>query len=323
MEVSRFAFRQLDLWSRFIDNSANGTIFHRHDFLDYHPDGRFEWHHLIFGNGGSPDAVLPAAIQTDSAGQKTLCTPAGATLGGPVLKPRLGLGHTVDVIRSLVNYATEQDLSRIVLGTVPSIYWRQLDHTLTFALRDVGFRGTQQLQHYVDLQALVWPNVIESIPGKRRYSIRKALKQGLQLKVAESKEEIAAFYELLLLSKAAHGAKPVHSLDEIFDLQRRLGQRLRIFTAHKDGRVVAGVYCVTANSQVCYTQYILDNPQDRAYDATRFILFQMLIILRQEGFRFLDLGPSVRLPIRQSSLALFKESLGAVGCERREWTLWL
>ena len=238
-----------------------------------------------------------------------------------MLKPRLGLVHTMDIVRSLVTYALEQQLDGIVLSTVPSIYWCQPDDTLTFALRDVGFRDTQQLGHYIDLQGLSWPDVIESIPGKRRYSFRKALKQGLELKVAKSELEISDFYEILLLNKAAHGAKPVHSLAEIVDLQQRMGERLRIFTAHKDGRIVAGVYCISATTQVCYTQYIVDNPQDRAYDATRFILFQMLTVLREDGFRYLDLGPSVLLPVKNTHLALFKESLGAVGCKRYEWML--
>lgn len=321
MEINPYTAQYRELWSEFINASVNGTIFHRHEFLDYHPAGRFRWHHLVLGKLNDPKAVLPAAIHTDDEGRETLRSPMGATLGGPALMPRLGLQRTVELVRSLIDYAQQQRLDGIVLGTVPSVYWKQPDETLEFVLRANGFQGTPQLGHCVYLQSLSSLDVIESIPARRRQRFRQALKQGLELKLAASEGELAEFYEILVANKANHGARPVHSLPEIVDLHQRLGERLQIFTARKDGRMIAGVYCVAATRSACYVQYIADDPQCRQHNAPRFILFHMLSALRQQGFSCLDLGPSAILPIESAGLAAFKECFGAVGCARTEWRL--
>jgi hypothetical protein len=158
-------------------------------------------------------------------------------------------------------------------------------------------------------------------PGKERGSFRKAYKQGLVFGLAETPDELGAFYTLLLASKALHNALPVHTLDEIVGLKARLGRRLNVFTASLHGRVVAGVYCVQVTRDVCYTQYIADAPGYRQLDATRFLLCEIIKTLRAEGVARLDLGPSVRLPVVGLGGARFKESFGAVGCERRKWQL--
>ena len=333
MQVAVYSPKQREIWSRLIDASANGTLFHRQEFLDYHPAGRFIWQHLVFGNPGEPTAVMPGAIHVDSRGNRSYRSPTGATLGGPVFRPRLGLAGTEELVAALAAYAEEAGFAAITLGTVPSIYWSAPDDTLEFALANAGFSSTPQLMYYVRLRpavsspATVSPDIAASsditqlIPASKRADFRKALQQGLELKRAETADEVSAFYEVVRLNKAAHDATPVHSLEEIVRLKETLGDRLVILCAHKDGRVVAGVSCVAATPRVWYTQYIADRPDSRGVEATRFVLLGALKELIDRGAEMLDLGPSVQLPIQRRGGALFKESLGGIGCERREWTL--
>lgn len=321
MQVTVFSDNHRTVWSRFIETSANGTLFHRHEFLDYHPVGRFQWHHLIFGNPGEPIAVLPGAIHLNADGVKTYRSPSGATLGGFAMRSRLGLAQTVELVRAFLEYARDLGLSAIVFGTVPSIYWREPDDTLEFVLRDAGFTCTPQLMFYVPLQGGHGGDVMNLIPGDKRYDFRKSLQQGLELKRAETAEEIAEFYEVLSLSKAAHEAKPTHTRAELLWLKEKLGERLRILCAAKCGMIVAGVQSVEATPSAWYTQYIADRPEFRGREATRFALLHTLQSLMNAGVRFLDLGPSVQLPINRWGGASFKQSAGGLGCERREWTL--
>lgn len=320
MEITKYAEKLHDVWSDVIDASANGTVFHGHKFLGYHPPGRFQWHHLVFGNPDAPDAILPAAVDINEQQRRTLRSPIGASLGGLVVKPRLGLARSLEIIRSLVAYARNQSFTGISLATVPAIYWSIRDDTLEVALRDAGFECMVQLAHHVDLQSLPWPDVMQGIPPNRRPAFRKALRQGLEFHLAETSGEIAEFHEVLVANKQTHGAVPVHTAEEIVLLKQRLGTQLQIFCAKKGGHIAAGVYCVAANNLTCYTQYIADHPVYRHLDPTRFVLFEMLKELRKQGFRYLDLGPSTALPIEKPTLAFFKESLGAVGGERRQWT---
>ena len=322
MQITVYADKHRGLWSRFLDASVNGTIFHSQDFLDYHPAGRFSWHHLIFGNPGEPLAVMPGAIQLDGNGRATYRSPSGATLGGPVLRPRMSFSQTLELVQALLAYGRELGWRSISLGTVPSIYWRSPDDSLEFVLRDSGFVSTPQLMFYVPLgPAGLAPDVLQLVPSSKRWEFRKSLVQGLEIRAAATPDQIGQFYEVLRINKAAHGAEPVHSLDEMLGLTARFPERIRILCALKEGETIAGICRVAATPRVSYTQYIADRPDFRGIEATRFVLFHTLQELVQSGAEFLDLGPSVQLPVVRRGGVVFKESVGGFGCERRHWTL--
>ena len=227
----------------------------------------------------------------------------------------------MQLIQSFADYGREQGFAALTIGTVPRIYWRIPDDTLEFALRDAGFTCASQLMFYVPLHPAMSSDMMQLIPASKRWDFRKALQQGLELKHAETAAEIAAFYEVLSLNKAAHGASPVHSLEEIRRLKETFHDRIRILCACKGDLTVAGVDCVAVTPRVSYTQYIADRPDSRGLEATRFVLLHLLQELVDGGVEILDLGPSVQLPIHRRGGALFKESVGGFGCERREWTL--
>jgi len=321
MQITVYSEKQHGVWSRFVETSANGTLFHQQEFLDYHPAGRFQWHHLIFGNPGEPTAVLPGAIHVDPQGNRVYRSPSGATLGGLAVRPRLGLGRTEELIQALAAYVRDQGFVTVALGSVPRIYWSAPDDTLEFVLRNAGFTCTPQLMFYVPLLPGGSSDITQLIPAAKRWDFRKSLQQGLELAQAETPAQIAAFYEVLSLNKAAHGAAPVHSLEEILRLKETFNDRIRILCALKEGVTVAGVYSVGVTPRVWYTQYIADRPEARGLESTRFVLLHLLQELSQGGIEFLDLGPSVQLPITRRGGAIFKESVGGFGCERCEWTL--
>jgi hypothetical protein len=227
-------------------------------------------------------------------------------------------------VQSLVAYGRELGWSSIVLGTVPPIYWSTPDDALEFVLRDAGFVCTPQLMFYVPLKgAGDSPDVLQVVPSAKRWEFRKALQQGLEIRAAQTPDEIAQFYEVLRINKAAHGAQPVHSLEELLWLKTQFSERLRILCAIKEGKTVAGICRVAVTPRVSYTQYVADRPDSRGLEATRFVLFHALQELVQTGVEILDLGPSVQLPIVRRGGVVFKESVGGFGCERREWTLGL
>ncbi len=320
MQITVYTEKQRATWARFLDAAVNGTLFHTQDFLDYHPAGRSSWHHLLLGNPGEPTAVIPGAIHQNADGQTVFRSPTGATLGGPVLRSRTGLRQTVELVQSLVTYGRESGWKSIELGTVPSIYWRTPDDSLEFALRDAGFVATPQLMYYVPLKGLASADdVLQMVPSAKRWEFRKSLQQGLEIRAAETPEQVAQFYEVLRINKAAHGAQPAHSVEELVDLTTRFPGRIRILCALKEGQTVAGIYRVAATPRVSYTQYIADHPDSRGLEATRFVLFHVLQELVQAGVEILDLGPSVQLPIVRRGGVVFKESVGGFGCERRHW----
>src|SRR5207237_970692 len=66
-----------ELWDAFVSRSMNGTVFHTQQFLDYHPNGRFQFQHLLFYSGEHLVAVLPGGIRNGNIFE----SPLGASYG--------------------------------------------------------------------------------------------------------------------------------------------------------------------------------------------------------------------------------------------------
>jgi len=66
------------LWDSFVLSSMNGTVFHTHQFLAYHREGKFDFHHLLFFHGKRLVAVFPGGF---SNGGKIYESPMGASYG--------------------------------------------------------------------------------------------------------------------------------------------------------------------------------------------------------------------------------------------------
>ncbi|MEJ2356253.1 MAG: hypothetical protein P8Y62_10240 [candidate division WOR-3 bacterium] len=62
IKVDKYRPEIKDNWDNFVEKSNNGTIFHKIQFLDYHPPDRFNFHHLIFHKQSNPIAVLPGLL---------------------------------------------------------------------------------------------------------------------------------------------------------------------------------------------------------------------------------------------------------------------
>ena len=61
--ISKFKEKEEKKWDDFIDQSNNGTLFHKRKFLNYHPSGRFLDHSLIFEKRGNIIGLLPGVLK--------------------------------------------------------------------------------------------------------------------------------------------------------------------------------------------------------------------------------------------------------------------
>lgn len=48
IKIKKLSEKDIKIWDEFVDNSNNGTIFHKMRFLKYHPIGKFKFSFLGF-----------------------------------------------------------------------------------------------------------------------------------------------------------------------------------------------------------------------------------------------------------------------------------
>jgi hypothetical protein len=263
MKVRRYEPAQREAWNAFVLASRNGTFLFDRGYMEYHAD-RFTDHSLVFtGDRDEIVAVLPANRSGDR-----LASHGGLTYGGLVVGERLGTGTVLQLFDTLREHMRGEGLATVLYKTVPHIYHRYPAEEDRYALFRAGARLTRR-----DVLAVLRPQDRPAYQDRRARMMRKA--RGAGITVAAS-EDYAAFWSILSENlERIHGARPVHSLDEIRLLHLRFPSNIRLFLASDAAGPVAGVV-IYDTGRVAHVQYIGSNERGREAGALD-LLFATLI----------------------------------------------
>ena len=144
----------------------------------------------------------------------------------------------------------------------------------------------------------------------RKESIRRGEKNNLVIK-EELKFDL--FWNEILIPNLAkkHNSKPVHTIDEICNLQQKFPINIRHFNVYNNDKIVAGT-TVFITDKVAHPQYISGNEQKNELGSLDF-LYNYLIFQVFAAINFFDFGPSHEengMKINEGIL-FWKESFGA------------
>lgn len=302
-------------WEEFVDNASNGTIFHYQKFFDYHPDDRFENHHLIFLNKERIEAVLPAAIINDD-NKRILVSHPGASFGGFVVSRNNGIGNSFKLVDALITYCRKNELSCIRITPPPFIYYDLFENHLDFAFYKNGF-------HYFrrELTAIIpLLNIRDTLSLFRptaRTAMRKSQKCGIETKISHDWQK---FYPILLKNLSMrHNVKPTHTLDELLKLTKLFPERIFLYGAYLKNELIAGVVIFVANHKVLLAFYISQDYEHQSLRPLNFLFYQILRWGYENNFKWLDFGLYTLREEPNFGLARFKESFGAKGIFRDTW----
>ncbi len=304
-------------WQDFLARSANGTLFHDLEFLRYHPQDRFRFHHLMLFRHGRPVALLPGGLE-GPAERPMFTSPLGASIGGFVVAPELSASLAVGLVKAVQAYVRQCGWAGIRMTLPPSYYHDDTAGPLGFALFCGGFKLEHRWLSPV-LQLTPEPDAFERSYKTRQISpVRAARRKGLRC-VETGVEGIAEFLTVFRDTYARHGAAPTHSEDEVRDLLTRFPDRVRIHLAMLDDIAVAALLVFHLTKTVANTFYICRNAGHLGDNGPAFVIADAMDRLGAAGFRYLDLGPSASDHNFNAGNTFFKEGLGAIGQCRDRW----
>jgi hypothetical protein len=139
--------------------------------------------------------------------------------------------------------------------------------------------------------------------------VRKAQQSGL---VVEQNQDWPIYWDILTERLArAHHVKPVHSLAEIQSLHATFPHEIKLFVAHKNQAMLAGVV-IYESEQVAHVQYIAANDAGQELGALDLI-FTHLLNNVYSSKRYFDFGSSDERDSRWLNKGLIdqKEGYGA------------
>lgn len=300
-------------WDDFIENSDNGTIFHKREFLAYHPSDRFRDTSFFITKNNKLLSVITAAM-VEREGKKILISHPGASYGSFVYKSDLNLKEAHSMVEALIDYSKELGADRIQLTLPPIIYQTKYSNYIDFALVRNGFTYLKREVSSIVQLDFKMEELLSTYRAEARTAVKKSIKQGVEIVECEKFEE---YYEILKKNlKLRHNVSPAHTLDELIKLKKMFPAKIRLWGAFLKDKLIAGVCNFSANPKVVLAFYISHDEDYQEYRAVNLLFYEIMRRYKEEGFRFLDFGIFTVNMEPNWGLGRFKENFGARGIFR-------
>lgn len=291
-----------------------GTFLHTRRFLSYHGDRFRDLSLALIGEGDRLLAVFPAAA--DPSDDRCVTSHPGATYGGIVHEGRLRGERMIEALEAICRYYAEAGFDRLRYKAVPHIYHRVPSSDDLYALFRLGARRFRcDLSSAIDLDSRASPS------ERRRRSLKKAVKAGVGIRRGAAL--IAPLWQVLEDNLAReHGAKPVHSEEEITRLHALFPDRIEFIAAELDGETVAGV-ALFVTERVMHAQYIAASPAGYQVSALDALFESCIADARARALRWFDFGTSNEQQglVLNEGLYQFKSEFGGGGIPHEYYEL--
>lgn len=303
-------------WDTFVQKSNNGTLFHRHAFLNYH-GSRFadNVHHLRFEKKGNLIGILPLGLFDEDG--RVAKSPIGASFGGLVCHADCSLNDMEAMVDGLQAYLKNQNVKRLRVVQAPSIYYHSPEDYLDFFLLKNGARaGSSDLTSYIRTM----DNPVDGFLARARRDTLKTLDSNLEFSESDNVEE---FYHILIENMRKFDGTPTHSQEEVAWLREHLPDDVKIYVVRQDGRAIAGTLLFKANTKTWLVFYWAQCQDATQLHPKNFLVVKLSQLARSEGVDYIDFGPQTLQMEPFRGVTMFKESLGGRGLLRRtyQWEL--
>jgi hypothetical protein len=299
-KIVKYTSEHFQLWNNFVANAKNATFLFHRDFMEYHSDRFEDFSLLVFDEKDNLKAILPANIL-----ENKVYSHQGLTYGGIVIDATLKIEKFISIYSEILHFLNENNIEQIHFKLLPSFYCLQPSEELNYAL----FLSEAKLTRRdalvtIDLQSHF------KIDSNRVEGVKRSEKLGLKIK---KEIDFTGFWKEVLIPNldAKHEAKPVHSLDEIQNLQSKFPQNIMQYNVYHDNQIIAGT-TLFIDKNTIHVQYISaigDKNQHGALD----YLFHHLITKEFANYSYFDFGISNENQGKNinKGLQYWKETFGA------------
>lgn len=301
-------------WQDFLKKSNNGTMFHDQDFLDYHPEGRFDFYHLMIRKDGKLVALLPGGLKENGT---VFWSPVGASYGSFVTED-IPFGLALEIVDATLEYFRVNNFKDIYLIPPPFMYYLNYNQHLEYAMLYRKFDyELHYISHAVDLK---WgDDFMAHFDKTARKTIHKILREG-RLRIEDS-NDYDTFYKILMSNKEKKHAKPTHSLEDLYKLRELMPQNLKMMLVYDGDKPIAGSLLFLCNSKVVLCFYNMLYYEYEAEKPVYLIMYETVRWAIENGYEWVDIGvsqiPTDPDPMTPSlNLIYFKERFASRGLLR-------
>lgn len=280
ISVRRYSDKETEQWNEFNEKSKNSLFMFNRAYMDYHKD-RFMDHSLMFYDDDSIIALLPMSQHED-----ILISHGGLTYGGFISNSNMKQHTMNECFDLLVDYASNHKFYKIRYKTIPHIYHSQSAEEDRYALYAHG-------GNLITVDASTYLNLLNPLKMSkgRKAQISRARRENVVVKQVEDYDSYYSFIALeneVLVKR--HNTQAVHTAKELKMLHDAFPDRIHLFNAYKNGRIVAGTV-IYEYEHVIHTQYMAANEEARKLGALDLVI-NTVIDKYKVNKKWLDFGIS-------------------------------
>jgi hypothetical protein len=306
VHVRRFSPAEAEAWDAFAREAHQGTLLHTRAFLSYHGHRFLDLSLFLLDEAERLIGLLPAAAHPKD--ETCVVSHPGSTYGGVVHQGELKGEKMVEALTAIAHFYAQAGAERLVYKPVPSLYHRVPAQDDLYALFRLGARRIGcDLSSAIDLERRL------PVSSRRRRSLAKARKAGLE--IVEGNGFLAPLWAVVEENFARkHGAKPVHTLEEMALLAQRFPEEIKCVCAASEGTIIAGVVLFETPT-VSRTQYIASSPLGYDLSALDAVFEVCIAAAGASGRKWFDFGGSTREEgwVLNEGLYRFKSEFGGGG----------
>ena len=288
--------------------SVNGTFLQTRRFLNYHPAGRFTDASFALQKSGSIVAYFPGVVKDES-----FISHAGSTFGGPIIAKTFYRGSRLGEILKEADQYLASHFKSIRFKITPAMFSEESPDLLEYALEHLGYTRHTELSSFCSLQTSVDP--LENCDKECRRIFKKSEIPGVKFGGLVTTKDFEQFYSFLEMSKSKHNVRPVHTLQELYDLKDvHIPDHIR-FRGIWDGEtlVAAMMLFLFDKTKTIHAQYIAPNPDYKKFQPATALYVRVMREAALEGFNQISWGISTENggEYLNENLIRFKEAFGA------------
>lgn len=271
-------------WDAFVQQSNNGTMFHEQRFLDYHPDGKWNFHHLMFYEGSRLVAVLPGGVKADGS----FWSPVGASYGS-IVTGDISFEKSLRIVDAFLEYGQRQGWRDAYLIPAPIIYTRNYSQHHEYALlyRKADFE-LHYISHAIDLKR--GAQFLDHFDQTARKTVRKILREG-EITIRES-DDYETFHRILVENKKRHDTTPTHTLEDLLRLRELMPELLRLNMVYAGETPIAGSLLFLPNPKVVLCFYNMLLYEYEHLKPVYLIMYETVRWAIEHGCEWVDIGVS-------------------------------
>lgn len=319
-EVIKYDSSMKEKWDKFVmEESLNGTFMQTKNFLDYHPEGKFEDCSLLITHKGNTACVIPACVDIQGD-KKIFYSHRGSTYGGFIINKKfMCASYFQEILSSFEIHLTQEMFGKILLKQTPELFSMGSTDLIEYMLFLNQYHHYTDLNTYIDYQKYS-QDILSNFHYNKRNTIKKMLTQGIDFKELTTSEQISEFYELLKINLTKYTTKPVHTLEELVDFKNfRLKDTVKFFGVCINKKMLSSCMIFEFKNNafsIAHTQYLASDCTaiyPKHLNPMEYLYYSIIKHYKEQGYKYLSWGISTenRGAVLITGLIKNKESYGS------------